>query len=533
MFKKLTIACSVIFFAINITQSTPNRNIIWKNNSCWINSGLQCMTTFYQFRTKLNALLLKENSLEFELKTILDELTASKSSPIDTFSFYKKAVSLGIGAMGTGGGDFVPSILLYLVTNRVPELKYLFSQVHQIKREGTIKNLSAEAIAAEAEMQTLRDRFMPQIKSISFFTDDEELKKQRKALVDQFNKESDPLKAIIKNGTVERQMFEYRIAYNWTIKSIKEITEEDSSLIVFPKYLLLSLSFFVDDQIPLTIRPYGCNKEYRLQAKGLTSTTHATSVVRSQDNKWYFYDDLGEKITLVNEEVVKNKKYKNYNTDFLYYEAENIEEIFIQDNKNMTPLHWAALSQNVEMLKQHIQNGDSIDAKTATNETPLHFAALVGSTKSIKLLLQKGADISNKNNAGMTPLSFAIAQLNFEAIRLLMKYGADINQTYHASGKFSLSHLISITSTQNKEVSCKIIKFIIAHGMLNSVLNDAYIACSKNNSSEIAERIKLLLNPNPIEVKLTLLIEQLFDLKKKLSNLKKSITQLKIKLGSC
>ncbi len=530
MLKKLLITFSIIFFTINITQSTPNRNIIWNNNSCWINSGLQCMTTFHEFRAKLDALHMNKDSIELGLKTVLNELTAHQNTPIDTFNFYEKSVSRGIGAMGTGGGDFVPSMLFYLLTNRIPKLKYLFTQVHQIKTESTIKTLSAEARDAEAKIKILRDTFTPQIKRIPFFTPDAELKKQRQALVDELNKKEGILKEIIKRGTTELPTFEYRIAYNWHIKSLKEITEEDSSLIVFPKYLLLCLSFFVDDEIPLTMTPYGCNKKYHLQAKGLTSNNHATSVVKSSDNSWYFYDDFGRKITPVDEETIKNKNYKNYRTDFLYYQAEDVEDIFIPQNKSMTPLHWAALCQNVAMVNQQIKSGNPLDAKTATNETPLHFAALTGSTKIIKSLLKNGAHINNKNNTGMTPLSFAMEQLNFEAIQDLIKCGADINQTYHASGKFSLSHLISITSTQNKEISFKIIKFIIAHGILDNVLHDAVDACSKNNSDKIRKKIALLLKPNPIELKLTLLNQQLFNLKKKLSILKKSITQLKIKL---
>lgn len=508
------------------TQGTPNRNIIWNNNSCWINSGLQCMTTFYEFRTKLNALHLKENSLEFKLKTVLNELTKNQNTSIDTSDFYEKIVSLGIGAMGTGGGDFAPNVLFYLLTNRTPKLKYLFRQVHQIKQESTIKKLSAKAREAQAQIKQLRNEFTPKIKSIPPFTLDLELRKKRLALANELNEKENSLNQIIEKETTELFKFEYRTAYHWSIKSFKDITEQDSSLVTFPKYLLLNFIAGFNEEIPLTINPYGCSKKYHLQAKGLSSSFHATAVVKSNDNNSYFYDDFRQQVTPVHEEVIKNKKYNNYTTDFLYYQAEDSNDIFI-DTKNMTALHWAALCNNLGLAQQEIMNGALIDARTTTLETPLHFAALAGSSEIIKLLKQNGAEIKAQNDKQMTPLSFAIEQFNFKAIQYLMKQGADINQTYHSTGRLSLSHLISVTTTQNKEIAFKIIQFIITHGVSKNVLDDAIDACSKNNSAELREQIAKLLKPNPLATKLMLLKKQLFNLKKKLSKLKRSINELK------
>lgn len=488
------------------------------------------MTTFHEFCTKLNTLTLADNSLESNLKNILDKLTTKQNTSIDTSHFYEKIVSHGIGAMGTGGGDFVPNILFYLLTNKIPQLKYLFRQVHQIKQESTIKILSEKARQAQAEIIELENRFMPEIKKINFFTAPPELKAKRQTLANELEEKKKNLNNVIKEETIELPKFEYRAAYHWSIKSFKDITEQDSSLVTFPKYLLLNFNSGFNEEIPLTMHPYGCSKKYHLQAKGLSSSFHATAVVKSNDNSWYFYDDLGQQVTLVHEEVIKNKKYNTYSTDFLYYQAENTNDIFI-DIKNMTPLHWAALCGNISLAQHEIENSALLDAKTITRETPLHFAALAGSTEMVKLLIQNGAQINAQNEKHMTPLSFAIEQFNFEVIQYLMKHGADINQTYHSTGRLSLSHLISVTTTQNKEIAFKIIQFIITHGVSKNVLDDAIDACSKNNSAELREQIAKLLKPNTLATKLMLLKKQLSNLKKKLSNLKKSLNQLKIKLS--
>ena len=72
-----------------------------------------------------------------------------------------------------------------------------------------------------------------------------------------------------------------------------------------------------------------------------------------------------------------------------------------------TPLHYAASSGQVAIMKLLLDKYAFIDAQSPNGTTPLMMAAMYGSIDSVKLLLEEGADLSMKNQQGMSAIDFA------------------------------------------------------------------------------------------------------------------------------
>ncbi len=72
-----------------------------------------------------------------------------------------------------------------------------------------------------------------------------------------------------------------------------------------------------------------------------------------------------------------------------------------------TPLHYAASSGHIPIIKMLLENYAYIDAESPNGSTPLMMAGMYGSIEAVKLLLDEGADPLLKNQQGLTALEFA------------------------------------------------------------------------------------------------------------------------------
>jgi polar amino acid transport system substrate-binding protein len=72
-----------------------------------------------------------------------------------------------------------------------------------------------------------------------------------------------------------------------------------------------------------------------------------------------------------------------------------------------TPLHYAATSGQLEMIKLLIDEHAYIDTESPNQSTPLMLAAMYGTEAAVKLLLQEGADPSIKNQLGLNAADLA------------------------------------------------------------------------------------------------------------------------------
>lgn len=94
--------------------------------------------------------------------------------------------------------------------------------------------------------------------------------------------------------------------------------------------------------------------------------------------------------------------------------------------KPKTDLLTAILSDNLEMVKQHIEAGTDINVKDQmSGSTPLITAATFGKTAIAKALIDANADLDLKNNEGSTALHAAAFFCRIEIVQMLMDAGAN------------------------------------------------------------------------------------------------------------
>ena len=89
-----------------------------------------------------------------------------------------------------------------------------------------------------------------------------------------------------------------------------------------------------------------------------------------------------------------------------------------------TPLHVAAGTDSVPLLRALLGCGAHVDAETETG-TALHWAAGEGSAQAAAALLAAGADVDAEDADGLTPLLLAVAAGHATTVAALLAWGAD------------------------------------------------------------------------------------------------------------
>ncbi|RDD43953.1 Transient receptor potential cation channel subfamily A member 1 [Trichoplax sp. H2] len=94
--------------------------------------------------------------------------------------------------------------------------------------------------------------------------------------------------------------------------------------------------------------------------------------------------------------------------------------------KSRTPLHFAVISDSVEVTKMLIKYGADIEKRDGSYMTPLEYAASKGFEQVGKLLLRNGADVNRINSYEETPLHLAASHGSSAVVKLLFESGSDI-----------------------------------------------------------------------------------------------------------
>ncbi|EAX99303.1 hypothetical protein TVAG_152220 [Trichomonas vaginalis G3] len=97
----------------------------------------------------------------------------------------------------------------------------------------------------------------------------------------------------------------------------------------------------------------------------------------------------------------------------------------VLDNEEIHPLHFAAASQNLEIVQYLISIGADKNAKTAFDVTPLHVAAASNNLEIVQYLISIGADKDAKAVSGVTPFHCALVSKKLEIIQYLNSIGVD------------------------------------------------------------------------------------------------------------
>lgn len=98
------------------------------------------------------------------------------------------------------------------------------------------------------------------------------------------------------------------------------------------------------------------------------------------------------------------------------------QAVAARDSDGYTPLHRAAYSDHLEIIKLLLQAGASVSAKTVDGWLPLHSACRWNHHTCALLLLDAGSDINAVTNSGQTPLHLAAVNPQArETLQLLLQ----------------------------------------------------------------------------------------------------------------
>jgi ankyrin repeat protein len=90
------------------------------------------------------------------------------------------------------------------------------------------------------------------------------------------------------------------------------------------------------------------------------------------------------------------------------------------------PIHFAAASGNVDMMRLILDAGADIDAGDSDNSTALGIAAMRKHPEMVTFLIEHGADVNHRDRKADCPLSFAVYGKDETIIKQLVVAGADL-----------------------------------------------------------------------------------------------------------
>ncbi|KIC73732.1 hypothetical protein DB42_BR00130 [Neochlamydia sp. EPS4] len=164
-------------------------------------------------------------------------------------------------------------------------------------------------------------------------------------------------------------------------------------------------------------------------------------------------------------------------------------DVFPLDTTNhqgQTPLHFAAVADNIELLKNLIKKlgPTKVDPVDHQELTPLFYAIKENKREQVKALLKGGTNVEFCNASGITPLIFACLKGNYPIIRLLIKFRANVNHRASHSDKKGRSFLTPLSASllsKNEEITL----FLLFRGAQFNQMSDegqfiGHIAATRN-----------------------------------------------------
>jgi ankyrin repeat protein len=129
-----------------------------------------------------------------------------------------------------------------------------------------------------------------------------------------------------------------------------------------------------------------------------------------------------------------------------------------------TALHWAAMHDDLEMVKMLLAAGANVKVSTREGAiTPLFMACQNGDAAIIEALVKAGADAKATNANGTTALMTAAASGSVDAVKVLVFYGADVNAKEAVHGQTALMFAAAL----NRDA---VVKALLARGAEANVI---------------------------------------------------------------
>ena len=97
----------------------------------------------------------------------------------------------------------------------------------------------------------------------------------------------------------------------------------------------------------------------------------------------------------------------------------------------------AIQADDTEQLKKHLEDGANVNAMLQYNLTPLHWAALGNNKEVVEILLKHGADVNAQGGRGKTALELARQRRHTDIVNLIVKN--DLQSTHPQKPKHDLS----------------------------------------------------------------------------------------------
>jgi len=99
-----------------------------------------------------------------------------------------------------------------------------------------------------------------------------------------------------------------------------------------------------------------------------------------------------------------------------------------RDGDGMTPLHYAAMGGNADLINDFIDKGAKLELKSVGGETPLLLAASLDRRNAVDALLKRGAALEARDDYQRTALILCARERGQAATgRVLIEAGADVN----------------------------------------------------------------------------------------------------------
>ncbi len=165
-------------------------------------------------------------------------------------------------------------------------------------------------------------------------------------------------------------------------------------------------------------------------------------------------NDLAKVKALIEKDVSLTNVKDDINNTPLHYAAESgylaLVKLLVSkgadikstNNQLNSPLNMAILNGKDEVSEYLIEHGSDLRHQNIMGYTPLHLAARHNRIITAGLLIAKGVDLNSRDNYERTPLNYLTLMTdNIEAARLLIQNGADINAK-DANGMMPLNHAV-------------------------------------------------------------------------------------------